>query len=457
VCRIDQAPERAQSAHNFIGLSCAADALRRVNGPADGRRTAARAVAIVRVAALPVVFVGERLVKHPEVGGEIFDWLLALAGVYALCALLATFAGWGRRIPAATYPLLDLAFLLGLTYTSGGAFSQVRLAFFLLPVGAAFLMSPRGTALWSTISIASYLGVSLTHPATNRGEDFEFVLSQALYLALIGVAAVLLAIVLAHRARRVGELAAGRGRLLAEILGAEERERKRLAEALHDDAVQDLLAAGQDLDDAERGDRRALQRARAEVRRSVAGLREAISDLHPYVLEQAGLEAALHSLVERRRRAGTRWILEVDPHAVGAHDRLVVSLARELTTNAAKHAGAAEVRVSLKRVGPDVLLEVADDGRGFDRELVRAAVSNGHVGLASCAERAEAAGGWLELKERPGGGTVASAWLPGPRGEAPRAALSAAKTLGVRLDSHRSATEGPVSGPGSGGARRVRM
>jgi two-component system, NarL family, sensor kinase len=383
-----------------------------VNGAEFGTRTTERAVAVVRVAALPVILVGERLVAHPEVGGAAFDWLLGLAGVYAVWALATTFARRGRRLPARLYPLLDLGFLLGLTYTSGGAFSQVRLAFFLLPIGAAFLMSPRGTALWSSISIVSYLGVSLTHSATNRGEDFEFVLSQMLYLAWIGVAAVLLAIVLTRRGRRVAELAAARGRLLAEILGAEERERKRLAEALHDDAIQDLLAAGQDLDDAERGDRQALRRARAEVRRGVAELRTAISDLHPYLLEQAGLDAALHSLVERRRRGATRWTLRVDQDAVGTHDRLIVSLARELTANAATHADATEVRVSLTRDGGGLVLEVADDGKGLDRGRLRGAVARGHVGLASCAERAAAAGGRLELRDRPGGGTLARVWLP---------------------------------------------
>jgi hypothetical protein len=64
-----------------------------MSGPEDGTRTAVRAVAVVRVAALPVIFLGGRLVEHPEVGGDVFDGLLALAGEYALGALLATFAG----------------------------------------------------------------------------------------------------------------------------------------------------------------------------------------------------------------------------------------------------------------------------------------------------------------------------------------------------------------------------
>jgi two-component system NarL family sensor kinase len=367
---------------------------------------AERAVALVRVAALPVIFVGEHLVIHPELGGEVFDWLLAAGTVYALLTLAAAHGAWAPRLPRWVYPAIDVALLSTLTFTSGGAFSQLRLAFFVLPVAAAFLMSPQATALWSGLSVASYLAVSLTHPATNRGEDFEFVLSQALYLAWMGVAAVLLATILTHRARRVE-------RLLTEVLGAEERERRLLAEALHDETIQDLLAAGQDLDEASGGDEAALRRAREEVRRSVAQLRTTIADLHPFVLEHAGLEAALRSLVDRRRqRDATRWNLHVDRAAIGSHDRLVVSVARELIANAAKHANAGEVNVRLRRTGAEILVEVQDDGPGLDRARARSAIAEGHVGLASCAERVQAAGGRLELVDRPGGGTLVRVRLP---------------------------------------------
>ncbi len=197
------------------------------------------------------------------------------------------------------------------------------------------------------------------------------------------------------------------------MLGAEERERKLLAEALHDETIQDLLAAGQDLDEASGGDPVALRRAREEVRRSVAQLRTTIADLHPFVLEHAGLEAALRSLVDRRRQRGDlRWNLHVEQAAVGPHDRLVVSVARELIANAAKHAGAGEVNVRLRSSGREILVEVADDGPGLDRERAGGAVAEGHVGLASCAERVQAAGGRLELIDRPGGGTLVRVRLP---------------------------------------------
>lgn len=148
-------------------------------------RTAERAVAVVRLAAVPVVLAGERLVAHPEVGGDLFAWLLAVTAVYAVAALLTTFTAYAERVPQLVYPVLDLALLLALTYTSGGAFSQLGLAFFILPVAAAFLMSPAGTALWSAISVGGYLAISLTHPATDRGEDIRLVVSHALYLAWV--------------------------------------------------------------------------------------------------------------------------------------------------------------------------------------------------------------------------------------------------------------------------------
>ena len=89
----------------------------------SGAATAERAVAVVRVAALPVILMGERLVEHPEVGGEVFDWLLVLGSIYALWALVAPWRRSARRVPAYVYPAIDLALIVGLTYTSGGAFS----------------------------------------------------------------------------------------------------------------------------------------------------------------------------------------------------------------------------------------------------------------------------------------------------------------------------------------------
>lgn len=375
-------------------------------------RSALRALALIRIAAVPVVLAGERLVEHPALGSGGFDATFLATAAYALVALWFSFDRRFARIPPVVYPALDLVVICALAYTSGGAFSQLRYAFFLLPVGAAFLLRPGATAVASLASVAAYLAVSLPHPAT-EGADIEFVLVQALYLAWMGLAAVLLSGVLTRRARRIDELAAGRRLLVAEALEAEERERRRLAEALHDEAIQNLLAAGQELQEAGGGGPAWVDRARVALERTVKQLRTAVFDLHPYVLEHAGLGAALQSVTdEYARRAGLEPVVSVDPAATGHHDQLLLSLARELVANVAAHAGARSVAVRVELGGAGVRLEVVDDGRGVDTERVARAVSEGHIGLASCRERVEALGGRFGVEGGPGRGTTVRVELP---------------------------------------------
>ncbi|MCW2985731.1 MAG: domain S-box protein [Conexibacter sp.] len=226
-----------------------------------------------------------------------------------------------------------------------------------------------------------------------------------------------------ERARHEAEIAALatlRGRLVAENLEAEERVRQRISEQLHDGALQDLLAARQDLVEAaaEGGDAamrdEMLQYARQGVERAVKLLREAVHALHPVVLQHGGLEAAMRAAADQAARQGSfQAEVTVDPAATGLRDELVMSLARELLNNAAKHSEAEHVAVTVGRVDGMVLLEVTDDGRGLDPEAVAAAPMNGHIGLASLAQRVEAVGGSLDLRgSAVGGGTTVVARLP---------------------------------------------
>ncbi len=102
---------------------------------------------------------------------------------------------------------------------------------------------------------------------------------------------------LKKQAGRLSELSASRGRLVGQVLQAEEVERRRLAEALHDEALQELLAARQGL--APVDDARA-ERARDSVGRAIDQLRGTIFDLHPAVLEHAGLAAALSEVADNQ-------------------------------------------------------------------------------------------------------------------------------------------------------------
>jgi two-component system NarL family sensor kinase len=374
-------------------------------------RQADRALALVRIAALPVILAGERLVEHHPAQSELFVPILAVAAAYAVGALFVGYVPGGEVVPGSAYAALDLAFICALTYTSGGPFSQLRYAFFFLPLGAALLLGPRYTTAASLAAVLAYVLIALVHPATgDLDEAVRLEVVFALYLMWIGLAAVLLSFLLTRRTDEVRELAESRGRLVAQALDAEDHERRRLAEALHDEAIQNLLAARQELSAANGHD---LDLVRLGLDRTVEQLRDAVFDLHPYVLEHAGLTAALEALAEHQaRRARFRWQVEVDEAAAGVHDQLVFSIARELVVNAAKHAGASELRVSVRRLDGDIVLEVADDGRGIDPRRVAAAPLAGHIGLASCAERVEALDGSLEIGPREEGGTRIRVTVP---------------------------------------------
>jgi PAS domain S-box-containing protein len=221
---------------------------------------------------------------------------------------------------------------------------------------------------------------------------------------------------LRHEAEIAG-LAALRGRLVAENLEAEERARQRISEQLHDGALQDLLAARQDLVEAEGPDpgtrKEMLGYARHGIERAVQRLREAVHALHPVVLQHGGLEAAVQAAADHAaRQGGFRPAVTVEPEAAGLRDELVMSLAYELLANAAKHAAADTVAIAVRRDDGHVLLEVADDGRGLDAGAMAAAPLSGHIGLASLVQRVEAVGGTLDVETGDRRGTTVRARLP---------------------------------------------
>ncbi len=214
-------------------------------------------------------------------------------------------------------------------------------------------------------------------------------------------------------AEEIAELAAARGRLVAQALDAEERARRSMSESLHDGALQDILAAGHDL--WALGDAPGAEPARAMLRDVVARLRAVMVALHPTVLAYGGLDAALRAVAAQQSVAGGFEVeVDVDPAAIGQRDELLLSVARELLTNAARHARASRVELTLRSVPEGVVLEVADDGGGVPAGREREALAEGHIGLATSTERVAAVGGRLALEPLPGGGTRARAEFPPP-------------------------------------------
>ncbi len=201
-------------------------------------------------------------------------------------------------------------------------------------------------------------------------------------------------------------------RLAADAALAEERERRRLADRLHDGAIQSLAFAAMRL----RADPQASEQslACAQTLDAVGDeLRGLVFDLSPLQLHRSGLSAALRSLVERHDgflgiKIGYREAGVIDP----LPDDLAIlafQAARELVVNLLKHAMARSAVVVAERRETQLRLMVMDDGRGITEDELPAG-----FGLYSLRQRLEPFGGRLNLNGR-GNGTRATLSIPLPR------------------------------------------
>jgi signal transduction histidine kinase len=202
---------------------------------------------------------------------------------------------------------------------------------------------------------------------------------------------------------------------------AEERhdERMQIAGYLHDDLAQVLFRMSLHIDigqkHLDKGNLEDLARELASVRssrdRTMELIRSLIKDLRQSPLGRAGLAEAIASFCsDAEKAAGARFVTrlqEVDmPPPV---QLLCYQVVREAVTNAVKHAGASEVRVSLERSMDGARVTVADNGSGFD---VDRGSPEGHFGLTMMRERAQVAGGTFRIESASGSGTIVTAEFP---------------------------------------------
>jgi two-component system NarL family sensor kinase len=380
---------------------------------ADAASEAEQRIAWLRLVAVVLITASVTL-PHPNPHKGAFFAAAVLVSAYALGALVWAYVRPVTQRAVFVATALDVAAISILAGLSGGAFSEARLAYFLIPVAVAFRFRPALTAAASAATVVAYLAEAFAHPAGRRPAGEKFIAIQVGFLGWLGLAAVLLSAVLWRRTARVSALADARRRLIADSLSAGERERQALAEGLHDHAIQNLLSARLELEEtAEDEPHPALGRAIVAIEETLRDLREAVFQLHPYVLEQAGLEAALRSVAQRSaRHAGFDVQLDLrHPHR-HQHDKILLAAARELLANAARHAAAETVVVRLADQNGSVTLEVNDDGRGFDPAQLPTRLAEGHIGLQSQRERVESLGGWMNITTAPGRGTSVQIRVP---------------------------------------------
>ncbi|MBI2322878.1 MAG: HAMP domain-containing protein [Chloroflexi bacterium] len=214
-----------------------------------------------------------------------------------------------------------------------------------------------------------------------------------------------------------------RAELLQQCITAQEEERRRVAQELHDETSQALvslqrglerLAAGVEQPEEARRLAGQLRGVAAETRAAVHGL---AIELRPNILDDVGMVAAIQQYLQGNARRGK---LEVDFAAVGIdHLRLIPAaetaiyrIVQAALTNSVQHAQAEHVSVMFQRRDAKLVVVVEDDGQGFDLAAVHAAPLEKRLGLAGMGERAALIGGALTVETSPGAGTTVFLEVP---------------------------------------------
>lgn len=204
----------------------------------------------------------------------------------------------------------------------------------------------------------------------------------------------------------IERLEAERSSSTARAMHAQEAERQRIAQELHDEVGQSLTAVllglKHAIDAAPPSVVTELEQVRDTTRASLEEVRRISQRLRPGVLADLGLLSSLSSLAsDLTARTGVsvhRGFLPGLPELSPESELVVYRVAQEALTNVARHAGAANVEMGLTRRGDVLVLRVADDGVGGTTAM------NG-AGIQGMRERAQMVGGQLDVRSREGGGT----------------------------------------------------
>lgn len=215
-----------------------------------------------------------------------------------------------------------------------------------------------------------------------------------------------------------------RAELLKRFLSAQEGERMRIARELHDETCQTISALSFRLESAlgelpEGGTRARLEEVKGLAGRALDDLHRVIFDLRPSVLDDLGLLAAVRWYAARHLEPlGITVKCEFEdvesrvPHEVST---AVFRIVQEALLNVARHAGAEDVLVQIGAGEKALLIEIEDDGKGFDPKSVVAPFEMGRgLGLLGMRERVEILGGKMSLDSSPGEGTHVAFEIPIP-------------------------------------------
>jgi two-component system NarL family sensor kinase len=331
-------------------------------------------------------------------------------------AVLGVFLLWSvgvlavaRRQPElalhAVVPAVDFALLLALELVAPDTIVGVRLAaLFLIAAHAHFQGEQRGLMIGAAGAAVLIAGAAIRGDAPFDTDLLVFY-ETVFFLSALATSIVVGLLRTSESASRL------RARELSRrTMQAESEVRRRVADSIHDGPVQELIGLDMILSAArgEADEERVaglIDEARDLVSRNVRALRDEIVELGPYAFQEVTFGTAIENCLpvwQRRYGIEIRLALEhleMSPEMAGDLFRV----AQEAVVNAGRHADATRVEISLRSLGDQVELRVADNGHGFDRSngmdgLNSVSSRPGHLGLASMRERAELLDGELQIE-----------------------------------------------------------
>ncbi|MCK9795376.1 histidine kinase [Isoptericola sp. 4D.3] len=350
--------------------------------------------------------------RRPAVG-PVRGWRRACR---ALALLLRDGRAWAAVGYAVLGPLLAVTLLVLSTAVAGGAVGALIFPF--VGQGSGLARDALPEVPWPLVALACLALAVVLLWASAAVVQWGTLLQVRLASALLGRSAASAARARADAAESEARTAHQRAAVLTETrsqaVAAADAERRRIERDLHDGAQQRLVALGVELGVARRLAERdpaasaaALEHAHGEIKATLAELRDLVRGIHPAVLSDRGLDAALSALAARSPvpvRVEASSDLSRAGSAAQAAAYFVVA---EALTNVAKHADArsVQVRADVTDDGARLRVVVADDGRG-------GAEPSPGSGLAGLRGRVAALDGVFELDSPPGAGTRLTVEVP---------------------------------------------
>ncbi len=293
--------------------------------------------------------------------------------------------------------------------------------FDVLPYEIAVLMSENDQSATNSPQAISY-----DNPLTFEGQETRHLLAQVCAIrrsdgSLIGVITVDADLTqLRQQETQLRDANAQLGQLSQHLIRAQEDERRRIARDLHDQVGQILTALKISLRSLAKRTvvpPESLAQPVMLVDEVLSHTRSLTQSLHPHVLENLGLEAAVRSLLERYVKPGGQNFKLSTPDALGrskpSHELVAYRIIQESITNAMRHANAQSLEIVLDMKGDTACITIQDDGKGFDSTAPQVDRRRSPaLGIASMRERVEEVGGELSISSQLGQGTVVNILLP---------------------------------------------